>query len=478
MNVLLLRPPQARKSYLDHALLQEPLTHLHLGPVLRQEHAVRLVDLRLTRSLHGALGGFVPDVAVVAVYGRNHGALDRTLSELKRRFPSIGILLVGEAEYGIEHVTERPLDLVHPLAHALAPGYFIAYLREVVPAALAAFDYGFALEKVPGLLVNQGGGTWLRTEHVPHRVGWTGVADRTLLGQSRGRYRFAGLSDTAFAFTTYGCPYRCRFCPMGKQDGSVWVRDRGEVLAELQGMTERNVFLTDYEPLQVPDAMLELADLVERAGIRKNFYLMTRADSALSQPRVLERWKEVGLKWVYLGLDGHTDQRLGEERKAGSVQANEAGLALLDELGLAATVGFVVPPHFSDGEFAELRAYVKHLRPPMFDFSVETPLVGTQFFDDNESKLTTRDWSLYDLHHAVLPTAMPLARFYRHMARLHLLAGSMSIKAMVRSYPAQDAARLWLGGPAALSRVFFGARDHRNARQGRGHEGRVEPSLA
>jgi hypothetical protein len=40
-------------------------------------------------------------------------------------------------------------------------------------------------------------------------------------------------------------------------------------------LSEPNVFLSDYEPLQAPQAMLELADAIEAAGLRKRWYLLS-----------------------------------------------------------------------------------------------------------------------------------------------------------------------------------------------------------
>ena len=60
-------------------------------------------------------------------------------------------------------------------------------------------------------------------------------------------------------------------------------------------------------------------------------------------------------------------------------------------LGLGVSVGFVVPPDFAREDFAALRDYVRRLRPPLFDFTVETPLVGTTLFDETQGRLTTRD---------------------------------------------------------------------------------------
>jgi len=55
---------------------------------------------------------------------------------------------------------------------------------------------------------------------------------------------------------------------------------------------------------------------------------------------------------------------------------------------------------------------------------VLTPLPGTALFEQVQEALTTRDWDMFDLTHAVLPTRLSLERFYREYARLYTVAYS------------------------------------------------------
>ena len=47
-----------------------------------------------------------------------------------------------------------------------------------------------------------------------------------------------------------------------------------------------------------------------------------------------------------------------------------------------------------------------------------TPLPGTDLWDEVEDQVNTKDWQLFDIVHAVLPTKMPLDEFYRQYAGL------------------------------------------------------------
>jgi magnesium-protoporphyrin IX monomethyl ester (oxidative) cyclase len=461
MNVLFVHPPAARRSYIAQFALPEPLAQMYLAPVLRDRHGLRFVDLRLSRDLARALarlGGFRPEAAVVGVNPLTVASLGAVLGGLRGRYPGLKILLHADAEYGNAHVSERPQDFLHPLADALVEPYFLARQREIVSATLDAWQAGRALD-VPGLWVREERG-WRATEKVPNVVGMIGVPDRTLLGEYRGRYRFGGIARMAHLFYTYGCRFKCRFCPMSKHDGSIVTLPVEEVVEDLRGISEPHVYLQDFEPFLAPDAMNALAGAIERAGIRKRWYMLTRADSALAQRELIARWQRLGLSWLYLGLDGDSARRLEEVRKSSTVETNERALRAMLDLGLSVTVGFVVRADYGREDFAALRAYVARLRAPMVTFTVETPMVGTTLFDETQRELTTRDWSLYDLEHAVLPTALPLDEFYRELARLHFAAGLRTIPTMLAHYPLRDVLCNWAAGMGSVWRLRRSARDH------------------
>jgi magnesium-protoporphyrin IX monomethyl ester (oxidative) cyclase len=459
MRVLLLHAPSARPSYIETFSLTEALNGIYLGPVLAGAHELRLVDLRVTPELSRELRGFRPQAVVVAVTPASLAALDGLLGRLAALSPRPRVLLLPAAEYGNTRFRERPHELQHPLADAALPALFLASQQRAVPALLAAWERGADGAQVPGLLLREGG-RWRATPPAEDRLADTGVPDRSLLGRARGRYRFLGLHGMAYVLFTAGCRFACRYCTESKGGGAGFVRAVPDVVEEIRRTTEPNVFLADLEPLQFPGDMERLAAALEAAGVRRRYALMTRADSVLQHARLLERWRALGLRWVYVGLDGHSADRLREVRKGTTPEVNAAALARLRELGLASAGAFVVPPSATRSDFADLRRAMWRLRPDLLDVTVETPLVGTRLFDEQAPQLTSQDPSLLDLDHAVLPTALPRAEFYREMTRLHRLGWLLSTPGVLRHQPLRDVLRNALHGPPALWRVARAARDH------------------
>ena len=53
--------------------------------------------------------------------------------------------------------------------------------------------------------------------------------------------------------------------------------------------------------------------------------------------------------------------------------------------------------------------------PEVVNLSVNTPYPGTESWFTEERALTSRDYRLYDIAHAVMPTKLPLAEFYEEL---------------------------------------------------------------
>src|SRR5204863_714113 len=55
--------------------------------------------------------------------------------------------------------------------------------------------------------------------------------------------------------------------------------------------------------------------------------------------------------------------------------------------------------------------------PEIVHLTVATPYPGTELWFTESRKLTTLDYRLYDIQHAVLPTKLPLQKFYEELVK-------------------------------------------------------------
>ncbi len=80
---------------------------------------------------------------------------------------------------------------------------------------------------------------------------------------------------------------------------------------------------------------------------------------------------------------------------------------------------FIVDPDWTADDFKRLREYVSDKQITHTQFTILTPLPGTQLYRDRRHELLTDDYSCFDTLHAVLPTRLPREEFYQHFAGLY-----------------------------------------------------------
>jgi radical SAM superfamily enzyme YgiQ (UPF0313 family) len=104
------------------------------------------------------------------------------------------------------------------------------------------------------------------------------------------------------------------------------------------------------------------------------------------------------------------------------VKDNARAVKILQRLGIDIYASFIVRPEFDREDFAALRRYCQDLELDFASFAVLTPLPGTDFFEDVEAQLLTRDCAFFDFIHTVLPTTLPLKEFYEEFYQLYAKA--------------------------------------------------------
>jgi radical SAM superfamily enzyme YgiQ (UPF0313 family) len=188
---------------------------------------------------------------------------------------------------------------------------------------------------------------------------------------------------------------------------------------EIEQIPERNIFITDDNFLASIPRAEAVADLIVKRDIKKRFITQARTDSIARHPETVAKLREAGFATVFLGLEKIDTAGMKSVHKANTVESNETALAVLRRAGVNIFGTLIVDPDYDEGDFRRLRDYVRRHAIPNAWFTVLTPLPGTALFEQVQEALTTRNWEMFDLAHAVLPTRLGLERFYREFARLY-----------------------------------------------------------
>ena len=156
----------------------------------------------------------------------------------------------------------------------------------------------------------------------------------------------------------------------------------------------------------------------------------------MKHPSLIESWKEVGLKRVFVGLEFFRDDDLKQIRKGSTIKNNIEAVRILKYLDIDIFPNFMVKPDFTKSDFKELRKFCLNLDLDFIGFSVMTPFPGTDFFDEVKNNLIIDNYDYHDFFHTHLPTKLPLKEFYKEYVSLYNNAISISKQiAFLKKYP-------------------------------------------
>jgi radical SAM superfamily enzyme YgiQ (UPF0313 family) len=183
------------------------------------------------------------------------------------------------------------------------------------------------------------------------------------------------------------------------------------VVEELAQLPPGDVLFTDDNFLADIPRVLRIIALIKQKRLpRRRFIIRARSDTIVAHADLIAKLKEVGLDQVFIGFEKTENQDLESVGKRNTVENNERALKILQSLNIGVYASFIVDPQFNETDFKKLAEYVKRLRISQPYFSVLTPLPGTELFEKVKEHITTFNYELYDLLHAVLPTKLPLPR--------------------------------------------------------------------
>jgi len=113
---------------------------------------------------------------------------------------------------------------------------------------------------------------------------------------------------------------------------------------------------------------------------------------------------------MFLGLETLGEEALKLHRKRISTGENFQALEVARELGLTVAVNIITDCNWDERQFEVVREWAITV-PEIVHLTVATPYPGTEIWFTESRRLTSRDYRLFDVAHAVLSTRMPLDKF-------------------------------------------------------------------
>ena len=385
----------------------EPLgLELVAQSVRRAGHEVKLIDLQVEdhRAYIQLLQSWRPDVVAFSCnYLANVPEIVDLAKATKARFPETFVCVGGHsASFTAAAIIEHGAGVIDCVLKGEG--------EAAIPVLLGAIEAGRGVESVPGALTAAGDGPPPSFVHSLDEL----MPARDLLRHRR-KYFIGTLDPCASIEFSRGCPWDCSFCSAWTFYGrSYRLVSPERVLEDLRSTREPGIFIVDDVAFVHERHGLEIGEAIARAGIRKRYYLETRGDVLLRNKEAFRLWKRLGLKTMFLGLEAIDEEGLRKFRKRVSLGCNFEAVEFARSLGINVAINLIADPDWDHERFKTVRGWCLEM-PDVINISVNTPYPGTESWTTDGRRLETRDYRLFDIQHAVLPTRLPLAEFYREL---------------------------------------------------------------
>ena len=398
----------------------EPLVLEILSSIAKEEgHEIELVDLRLEpRGCERlAMSGYVPDMIGLTTHGFAEVPIVNGIARrCKNLWPDAAVVIGGgQATVSPELFDEKYVDRI-----VRGPG-----------------------ERVWRELCREGvrkGGAKVVQDPDPPRVYSYPLPDRRITAKYRAHYKtriphhsgrkWGRGGRTGFTLLTQGCPFRCTFCVIWHANlGLYRKRPVAEIVADLQSMEESYVYLGDDNTFADAKYADELADAIRKAGIRKELSSYCRVDHICKHPELLQKWYDIGLRYLVLGIEAVSTEKLERLNKKTDIEQNERAIRILREIGIFAIPHILISPDMTAQEFDDVYQFIEDHE---FEYPVAiplTPLPGTEDFAAYKAagRILTEKLDFYTfMYNVVQPASMSPREYDRAYDRLILRMWSWS----------------------------------------------------
>ncbi len=210
--------------------------------------------------------------------------------------------------------------------------------------------------------------------------------------------------------TSRGCPYNCTFCSVTPMFGRRYrFRYTEKILEELSLYHGRSIFFCDDNFTANPARSKELLNgMIEGNMGLKGWGAQVRVDAARDD-ELLDLMRRAGANTVYIGLESINPATLDLYNKQQTVEDIIYAIRRFHQYGMLVHGMFVFG---SDSDTVQTIRdtvdFALKVKVDSVQFLTLVPLPGTPLFQqlESECRLLTREWELYDGHHAVFKPAL------------------------------------------------------------------------
>ena len=409
MKILFIKPKPSEETIgLQHLMLVEPLELEVLAALVPDKDKVRIIDLTLEKEgfiYH--LHEFGPDILCITSYITNISEVIEYCQTTKI-FDDKIITIVG----GV-HIEKFP-DLVND------PAIDFRVVRNATRVFPKLLGHIKGQEPLPEGVLSYGQDI---TEIVlPDYDFYFPIPRRDLTAKYRQEYFYVFHDHVALMKTSFGCPYKCKFCFCRFITSNIYhERDLEDVIDELEKIDENEIFIIDDDFLVSSRRVQTFIEQLHARDIHKNYLIFGRADFIVKYPRLIEDFRDTGLKTIITGLESFNDDELLDFDKRSNSIINEKALQILYDLGIDCYAAIILSPDWDRKDFEQLTDRLIKLGIKYVNLQPLTPLPGTDVdISGGDLIIDPQDYAKWDLAHlSVRPTKLSESEYYNEILRAY-----------------------------------------------------------
>jgi hypothetical protein len=203
--------------------------------------------------------------------------------------------------------------------------------------------------------------------------------------------------------------------------------------------------------VDAPPAGLTLDDVIPLARGYDLVVLHTSSPMFAGDVKVAEALKAANPAVVVGFVD---EEGLKQFRKRTTPQVNNKALEVARSMGMSVAINIIADPDWDQARFAFVREWAMSV-PEIVNITVQTPYPGTETWVTEARRLTTLDYRLFDVQHAVLPTRLPLHQFYTELVKTQQVLARKHLGVAALAKTTGIVARQLLRGQTNFARMIW-----------------------
>ena len=407
MKILLVRPNTPKNSInLQSFMICEPLELEYVATaLLENNHEVDLIDLILEKKpLKYFLKQKEYDMVCFTAYITTVGMVKQYSKIVKQYNPNIKTAVGGiHAEVVPDDFVDLNID-------------YILWANGVKTLVDITNEYpSINIDNHPGLYISGRTKPEIINGNLSH-------PNREITKKYRDNYNYIYHSKCATIKTSYGCPYKCKFC-FCTQICEYSTRDLNDVLDELESIKEENVYIVDDNFLVSRQRILAFCKGLDERNIKKHYIGYARADYIVENEDLIILLKEHGFDALFVGIESFKKSELNELHKQSTVEENIKAVNILERNGMQCYSGLIVGEDWVKDDFDTLINYLNSFEHPQVNIQPITPMPGTPLFNEYKYEITTNrsDYECWDMAHVVYqPINLSKRKYYYHIIRAYV----------------------------------------------------------